>query len=87
VSRFGISSQHSGERECGCDPNDYPAHVNLPICRAEAISVLKVILVDLGVFALAAFGVGLSLYRFNKNRRRGQCEAMSALEVTLLDSL
>jgi hypothetical protein len=46
-----------------------------------------VILVDLGVFALAAFGVGLSLYRFNKNRRRGQCEAMSALEVTLLGSL
>jgi hypothetical protein len=34
------------------------------------MSVTKVILLDLGVFALAAFGVGLSLRRFSKSRRK-----------------
>ena len=32
--------------------------------------VIEVILIDLGVFALATFGAGRSLYRFRKNRRR-----------------
>jgi hypothetical protein len=31
---------------------------------------LEVILLDLGVFALAVFPIGLSLYRFIKKRRK-----------------
>jgi hypothetical protein len=34
------------------------------------MSVTKVILLDLGVFALAAFAVGLGLARFTKSRRK-----------------
>jgi hypothetical protein len=31
--------------------------------------VIEVILLDLGVFALAAFAIGLGVYRFIKNRK------------------
>ena len=34
------------------------------------MSGLEVILLDLGVFALAAFAVGLGLYRFTKDRSK-----------------
>ena len=68
VSRFSIPSQHACERERDRDPDNYLAHVNLPICRAEAMSVLKVILIDVAVFALAALGVSLGLARFATSR-------------------
>jgi hypothetical protein len=51
-----------------CIPNRLH-HAQTP-SGAKAMSVTKVILLDLGVFALAAFGVGLSLRRFSKSRRK-----------------
>ena len=42
----------------------------LLFCGADAMTGIEVILLDLGVFILAAFGVGLALYRFTKSRRK-----------------
>jgi len=38
------------------------------LCRAEAMTGQELMLVHLGILALAVLGVGLSLYRFIKRK-------------------